>query len=104
LSTVCFCISAGFINYSYPTEEGDIWSFGCTIFEILTERDPWPNNENILAHLEESRHPQKRSSDKINDDIWDLLTWCWDTDPARRKPTWMIKEYLESYAETGKIL
>ncbi|KAJ1366474.1 IG [Parelaphostrongylus tenuis] len=67
------------------TLQSDVWSFGIVLFEIFTLGGlPYPTiaNEDLLQKLLEGHRNSKPSY--AHEDIYDLMTRCWDKDPNER--------------------
>ncbi|KAL5531080.1 hypothetical protein ACEPAG_3956 [Sanghuangporus baumii] len=64
---------------------GDIWSLGCTMLELLQEKDPWYQVSlgDIPAKIAAYEHPPKGAN--ILQDHYDFITACWTTED--RRPT-----------------
>jgi len=69
-----------------PHPSGDIYSFGCIMFEVLSGDIPWKekNNYQVVApKLEAHRPPSRPIHTAVGDKHWALMVRCW-TCPQRR--------------------
>jgi serine/threonine protein kinase len=90
---------SGTPNYMAPeviesmryTREGDIWSLGCTLLEMLTGQPPWAeqivNFDNEFAVLNFIRTTDMTPpipTGNISNEAIDFLSKCFEKDPSRR--------------------
>ncbi|VDP05444.1 unnamed protein product [Heligmosomoides polygyrus] len=65
--------------------QSDVWSFGILLYEIFTLGGlPYPtiSNEDLLPKLLDGYRNSKPGY--CHDEIYDLMTRCWDKDPNER--------------------
>lgn len=65
------------------TPESDIWSFGATLYELITGKVPF-GEEGGLAQLENQLVPPQISQENIPADIKTLVSSCLSLDPSKR--------------------
>jgi len=57
----------------------DIWSLGCTVFEMLTKNPPWSNIQGgpfvVMRHVASTNKPPKYPDD-ISENLKDFLDCC----------------------------
>ncbi|KAN0092910.1 Protein kinase-like domain containing protein [Tylopilus felleus] len=66
---------------------GDMYSFGCIMFEVLSGDIPWKEENDIqVAVLKVTRHrpPSRPIRTAVDDTQWALMIRCWATSPQRR--------------------
>lgn len=108
------------------TVESDVWSFGMTILEVsmqinrlptriadtelvqvLTGRMPFfefKHDTHVLLSVMRGKIPRRPEIDAITDDIWHLLTSCWDQNPKSRPSVKNITCFLwDSYERRGDL-
>ncbi len=80
-----------------PTDVTDIWSLGAILYELLSGRHPYPN-ENIHALFQEvcsdSPVPEPIYPDKVSGDLAALITRCLSKRPADRPTAAEVTESL----------
>ncbi|KAG8731936.1 hypothetical protein FRC11_001478, partial [Ceratobasidium sp. 423] len=89
-----------------PTVASDIWALACTLFEIISEKLPYPDYKHDIrvqrAILKGERpgHFAGGSGGDRDPGFWALVESCWSKDPSKRPS---IKTILANYVE-GKPL
>ena len=89
-------------------------SFALMVLECITEERPFSHIEHDAAVLhtrisERQLPPRPDGKDKkkrISDDLWKLMTECWDLTPERRPPMGTVHNFLSSVTASslnGKI-
>ncbi|RGB31457.1 kinase-like domain-containing protein, partial [Rhizophagus diaphanus] len=77
-----------FLNSDYDKDKPiDIYSLGSLLWEIMSERIPYSNdqNENILQLINRIREGYREKSENIIPDIYkDLYEECWNGDSSKR--------------------
>eukprot|EP00118_Oscarella_pearsei_P010492 m.64686 g.64686 ORF g.64686 m.64686 type:complete len:723 (+) comp35271_c0_seq1:132-2300(+) len=90
------------LNDQIFTLSTDVWSFGVTVWEILSlGKMPYPGvaNHELTEYLIRGMRPQK--PDICNDDIFDLMRSCWAVNAAER-PTFSQIVVLLSKQSDGE--
>ncbi|KXN93053.1 Serine/threonine-protein kinase HT1, partial [Leucoagaricus sp. SymC.cos] len=82
----------------YPSQQSDIWSFGCLCYEAATGLVPFHQYTRvpllISAFLDGNAFPQKPTfNDEWDKKIWSLAEPCWNYDPEAR-PNCAVLEAL----------
>ncbi|KAK7047172.1 hypothetical protein VNI00_006838 [Paramarasmius palmivorus] len=72
------------------TPASDVYSFGMTILEVYTGRVPYAHKRfyggvihDVVNGIRPPR-PDSGSSPCLTDEIWEVITSCWEQDPCRR--------------------
>ncbi|KXN82689.1 Ephrin type-A receptor 2 [Leucoagaricus sp. SymC.cos] len=83
------------------TKESDVWAFGCTCYEVLTDNMPFyqiTNNGQVLLALSNGQTPQRvplvdpyAHDEELEERIWRLLRTCWANDPNQRSTSLKLK-------------
>ncbi len=74
----------------------DIFSFGITIYELLTGELPWSRGTTGQVAMEHATLPPKdirQLRPQIHPDLADAVHWCLEQDPAQRCPS--VDEFLK---------
>ncbi|KAI5115047.1 hypothetical protein M0805_007961 [Coniferiporia weirii] len=92
----------GDIDFSKPTQHGDIWSFGCTFLEIMTGQDPWGSCASVKDRLlglnaSEPHHPSR--PDGFPKNYWNFLQSCWWLVPRDRIHGSVVVCWLERFVK-----
>jgi serine/threonine protein kinase len=71
-------------NPHYGQRPGDVYSFGCILFEMVTGATPWAgkNIGQICVAVTGGRRPAIPAG--VDDDMKRVITSCWASDPAAR--------------------
>ncbi|KAF8582044.1 kinase-like protein [Ramaria rubella] len=84
-----------------PNLRTDVYSFSMTILECLTSKKPFSNIKRdpcVVMLVVDGGRPLRPEGDVwdawFTDDLWDLLEWCWNHEPALRPPMTTIASKL----------
>ncbi|KIK56135.1 hypothetical protein GYMLUDRAFT_825171 [Collybiopsis luxurians FD-317 M1] len=75
----------------------DVYAFGCTIIEIITQKPPFSEHTNevaVLRDLLSGARPTRPENVWCPDEIWDLATRCWAQNIRDRPPANEINNTL----------
>ncbi|TDL15521.1 kinase-like protein, partial [Rickenella mellea] len=74
-----------------PSQESDIYSFGCVCLELMTGKPPFTEIRGdgaVVKAIMNKRTPQRPAADllkySLDDDLWALMEQCWNYDPSQR--------------------
>ncbi|KAJ7121957.1 hypothetical protein C8R43DRAFT_48929 [Mycena crocata] len=62
----------------------DIYAFSCVCYEILTGSLPFPDLTDVAVMYQVMHGHRPARSSKISDEVWNLMTDCWQTEPEQR--------------------
>ncbi|NXP48216.1 MERTK kinase, partial [Heliornis fulica] len=82
------------------TTKSDVWAFGVTMWEIATRgMTPYPGvqNHEIYEYLFHGQRLKK--PDGCLDELYEIMSACWRTDPAARPAFSQLKVHLEKLLE-----
>ncbi|KAG8918892.1 hypothetical protein FRC01_001594, partial [Tulasnella sp. 417] len=80
------------IEDTKKTIESDIWSWGCLVLEMMTDKMPYQHigggsdNPVIVEILGKKRTPEPPSAPNLPEGLLDILRKCWNFDPKKRPP------------------
>ncbi|KAK1230422.1 Rho guanine nucleotide exchange factor [Marasmius sp. AFHP31] len=72
---------------SISTVQSDMYAYGCVCYEIFAGRAPFyelGEGAVIVAVLLDQKHPSRPEDLEVDDEIWELMTSCWKSDPTLR--------------------
>ncbi|KAF5342215.1 hypothetical protein D9611_001324 [Ephemerocybe angulata] len=93
-----------------PTMAGDVYSMACCIYKVMTGYTPFyevsPGTPSLFRHcriMEEVQGGKAPLKPQVTDrafthfgltqDLWDMMTGCWDIEPKRRPLTLTLVEW-----------
>ncbi|KAF9256241.1 kinase-like protein, partial [Marasmius fiardii PR-910] len=80
----------------------DVYAYGCVCYEIFTGKVPLYEYREltvVLAVLVERKQPSypKEPIDALTDEIWNIMTSCWNPEPEDRPTAARILELFHSF-------
>ncbi|KIK55144.1 hypothetical protein GYMLUDRAFT_48095, partial [Collybiopsis luxurians FD-317 M1] len=89
-----------YVSSSGPNHTSrDVYAFGCTIVEILTQKLPFHDcktDYNVMFQVMNGGRPTRPQDVWCPDDIWDLTTRCWAQTVEDRPSSYEIHDILQS--------
>ncbi|KAE9391639.1 kinase-like protein, partial [Gymnopus androsaceus JB14] len=76
-----------FRKSNFTNTAREIYAFGCTIVEVITQELPFKecdSDTDVLLSALANERPQRPQSDWCTDKLWDLTTQCWAHKPEQR--------------------
>jgi len=69
-----------------PTSSSDTYAFAITCFQVLTDTIPFCNVHEfaIPVTVVNGKRPDRPGNVRIRDEMWTLITKCWDANPDAR--------------------
>ncbi|CAK4137197.1 unnamed protein product [Aphanomyces euteiches] len=89
-----------FLKPRSVTTKSDVWSFGITLWEILSNDVPfkdWSEEDIVEAIKTDEERPEKPQVEPHLEPLWAIITKCWQSNPADRPVADDIVEYLETH-------
>ncbi|KAF9043328.1 kinase-like domain-containing protein [Panaeolus papilionaceus] len=83
------------------TPSSDVWSYGCTAFELLTGRIPYGHRTRdalVIQDMQSKRKPPGPADVCLlafDSRVRDLLDWCWNFEPSQRPSMTQVVTLLE---------
>ncbi|KAF8515358.1 kinase-like protein, partial [Hysterangium stoloniferum] len=71
-------------------EQSDVWAFGMTVIEILTQRRPYaeillyPAAMYKIIKGEIPQRPDRTTAPGLTEKLWSVCRQCWDSNPKKR--------------------
>lgn len=84
-----------------PNAGSDIWSFGATVYEILTEDVPF-GNQGGAAQLEGAQIPPIKNA--VSKKIKNIVYACLNADPQKRPSAEYIAEYARRKGKSNRLV
>jgi serine/threonine protein kinase len=76
------------VKQSGHNRYADIWSLGCTVFELLVGKPPWSDNKDIVSVLmsigKATEPPKLPNKDLVSPNLRNFLEVCFRRDPHLR--------------------
>ena len=84
---------------SRPTERSDCYAFGMVIYEVLSGQVPFAQFKEFIVMRkviegERPERPEGAEGEWFTDDLWNILTQCWATQPESRPGIEAVLECL----------
>ncbi|KAF9070435.1 kinase-like domain-containing protein [Rhodocollybia butyracea] len=91
-----------------PQLPGDVWSFGCTAYELLTGNVPYYfrlRDPAIICDIQNGVKPPGVENDRLCGEggIWKLLNDCWITDPTKRIQMTQVVPRLKELCSSSTV-
>ncbi|TDL15519.1 kinase-like protein [Rickenella mellea] len=84
-----------------PSQESDIYSFGCVCLELMTGKPPFSEIRGdgaVVKAIMNKQTPQRPAEDLLkygfDDDLWSLMEKCWSYTPSQRPKMGLLLEYF----------
>ncbi|XP_062927103.1 tyrosine-protein kinase Fes/Fps isoform X1 [Mobula hypostoma] len=91
------------LNYGRFTTESDIWSYGILLWETFTlGSTPYPTMTNQQTREEVEQGYRMDSPDSCPEEIYNIMTRCWEYDPKRRPSFSTIHQQLVNIRKKWK--
>lgn len=72
------------VNKAY-SEASDAWSFGVLLWELVTGRMPWEEDDALQVAVKVGKESQTLPPPPDCDEVLaELMAQCWEQDPSRR--------------------
>ena len=88
-----------------PTKNSDRYALGMVIYEVLSGQIPFAGHSSfvvpgIVLEGERPAKPQGAKGRWFTDDVWSILSYCWNSNPGDRAKTEVVLSCLEGVART----
>lgn len=81
-----------------PTTQTDVYSFGMTMLELLTEKAPWcdvKREATVILNVVSLKMTPNRPAVCASDEGWGIMQRCWRMDSSERPEMAQVREDLE---------
>ena len=90
-----------------PTKESDSYALGMVVLEVLSGHAPFQQYRDVIVMrlVLEGKRPERPNGPEgewFTDELWQLLTLCWDSQRELRPGIETILEFLEQVSQTWK--
>ena len=91
-----------------PTKESDSYALGMVTLEVLSGHPPFKRFKDVVVMrmVIGGRRPERPNGPEgawFMDDLWQMLTLCWEPQPESRPSIEVILESLEQASSTWKL-
>lgn len=79
------------------TAEGDVYSFGMTILEVMTGNVPFSHRRYdtvVMLDVIRGIRPNRPQNPPIPDSVWNIIVSCWQTEPEKRPSASLVESWL----------
>ncbi|KAJ7585365.1 kinase-like domain-containing protein [Mycena floridula] len=91
----------------FTTLKGDVYSFGMTVFEIYTKKQPFAHRKFygpvVYEVMQGIRPPRPSNCPQLTDDIWRLIQSCWEQDPQNRPTIEMVRAWIRVLSQMNSL-
>ena len=91
--------------HGQPTKESDCYALGMVILEVLTGQVPFPHDSSwvVMQRVLKGEHPERPVGALFEDDLWEMLELCWDTQPKSRPSIDTVLKYFTQVSWDWKL-
>lgn len=92
--------------YNNFSRASDVWSFGMTALELLSDTKPYNglNRFQAMYAIDAGNLPQRPEGLGLNEELWTLCCDCWQRDPVRRPSIRHLHERLVATARGEHLM
>jgi len=79
------------------TPNTDVYAFGMTILEVITGRSPYSHQRHdtvVILEVIRGIRPNRPQDPAISDNVWNIISACWETKPHKRPPAALVASWL----------
>lgn len=95
------------ISWGVPTTKSDIWSFGMTCLEIMTEKLPFSHlglDGGAIFEVYKGKRPARPAENPVGSDVlWTLAERCWKSDPNERPSASDVLKHLQNLPSGAEL-
>ena len=94
---------------SRPTKESDCYALGMVIYEVLSGKVPFAGLKDfiVIPKVIEGERPERPEAGEglwFTDGLWEMLNWCWATQPKGRPGVKTVFECLDQVSKAWSIV